>query len=179
MFLGGDFRSLNLSPLFLGGVIIIGSINIDTLRLAAFVVAITIGLALVVLLERTLLGKAMRATAIDSGAAELMGIPVQRVYLLTMGTGAALAGFAGAMLMPIYSVYPAVGFQILLMGFVVVILGGLGSVQGALLGGLVVGVVEALSGYLAGTALSQVCVFVVFLAVLLIRPQGLLRGDLS
>lgn len=176
MFLGGDYRPLRGDP-FLGGSFSLAGIDIGTTRLAAFVVAVVATGALLLLLDRTLIGKAIRATAMDSDAAKLMGIPVQRVYLITMGIGVALAGVAGAMLMPIFSVYPTVGVRLLLMGFVVVVLGGLGSVTGAFVGGLIVGVVEAMSSYLLSASWSQVIVFGVFLVVLLVRPQGLFRGD--
>jgi branched-chain amino acid transport system permease protein len=176
MAFGGDYRSLTITP-FLGGTIGVAGISVGTTRLAAFVVALVATAGLLWILDHTLLGKAIRATALDSDAAKLMGIPVQRIYLVTMGIGAALAGVAGVMLMPLYSVYPTVGVQLLLMAFVVVVLGGLGNVAGALVAGLVIGVVEALSSHWIGAAVSQVVVFGLFLLILLIRPQGLLRGD--
>lgn len=178
MFFGGDYRTLGLDP-FLGGSLEVGGVSIGTTRLAAFVIAVVASATLLLLLDRTLLGKAMRATAMDSDAAQLMGIPVQRIYFLTMGIGVALAGTAGAALMPIFSVYPTVGVHLVLLGFVVVVLGGLGSVAGAFLGGLIIGVVEALSSYLWSASWSQVVVFVIFLFILLVRPQGLLRGDVA
>ncbi|TFB77297.1 branched-chain amino acid ABC transporter permease [Cryobacterium glaciale] len=176
MIFGGSFQSLQIEP-FRGGSIVIGSISIGTTRLAAFVVAGIATIALLFLLDRTLTGKAMRATAMDRDAATLMGIPVQRVYLITMGIGSALAGAAGVMLMPIYPVYPTVGVNILLIGFVVVVLGGLGSVAGAFLGGIIIGVVEALAGFWLGAAMSQIVVFALFIVILLVRPQGILKGD--
>lgn len=178
MAFGGDYRSLEMEP-FLGGTIEIGGITVGTTRLAAFVVAVVSTGGLLWVLDRTLFGKAIRATAMDTDAARLMGIPVRRVYLLTMGVGAALAGMAGAMLTPLYSVYPTVGVQLLLIGFVVVVLGGLGSVVGAFLGGLIIGVVEALSSFWVGAAVSQVVVFALFLVVLLVRPQGIMKGDMA
>jgi branched-chain amino acid transport system permease protein len=178
LFLGGDYRTLQMEP-FLGGSLQVGGISIGTTRLAAFVIAVVATGALLLLLDRTLLGKAIRATAMDSNAAQLMGIPVQRVYLVTMGIGVALAGTAGAALMPIFSVYPTVGVHLLLMGFVVVVLGGLGSVAGAFLGGLIIGVVEAVSSYLISASWSQAIVFAFFMIILLVRPQGLLRGDVA
>jgi branched-chain amino acid transport system permease protein len=178
LFLGGDYRTLRMDP-FLGGSLQLGGISIGTTRLAAFVIAVLATGALLLLLDRTLLGKAIRATAMDSNAAQLMGIPVQRVYLVTMGIGVALAGTAGAALMPIFSVYPTVGVHLLLMGFVVVVLGGLGSVAGAFLGGLIIGVIEAASSYLISASWSQAIVFAFFMIILLVRPQGLLRGDVA
>jgi branched-chain amino acid transport system permease protein len=178
MIFGGDYRSIQMEP-FLGGTLTIGPINLATTRIAAFVVAVIATIALLVLLDRTLWGKAMRATAMDRDAAILMGVPVQRVYLVTMGIGAALAGIAGVMLTPLYPVYPTVGVNILLLGFVVVVLGGLGSVTGAFVGGIIVGVVESLSALWLGAALSQIVVFVLFLTILLVRPQGIFKGDVA
>lgn len=178
MVFGGGFRSIQVEP-FLGGTLTIGPINLATTRIAAFVVAVIVTIALLVLLDRTLWGKAMRATAMDRDAAILMGVPVQRVYLVTMGIGAALAGIAGVMLTPLYPVYPTVGVNLLLLGFVVVVLGGLGSVAGAFVGGIIVGVVESLSALWLGAALSQIVVFVLFLTILLVRPQGIFKGDVA
>jgi branched-chain amino acid transport system permease protein len=178
MAFGGDYRSLDMDP-FVGGTLDIAGVTIGTTRLAAFLVAAVATGVLLWLLDSTLLGKAIRATAMDLDAARLMGIHVDRVYLITMGVGAALAGMAGAMLMPLYAVYPTVGVQLLLIGFVVVVLGGLGSVSGAFVGGLIIGVVEALSSYWIGAAVSQMVVFALFLAVLLVRPQGLMKGDVA
>lgn len=178
MIFGGDFRSVPMDE-FLGGTLSIGSINLSTTRLAAFAVSLVATLGLLILLDKTLWGKAMRATAMDHDAATLMGIPVQRIYLVTMGIGAALAGVGGAMLAPIYPVFPTVGVNILLLGFVVVILGGLGSVTGAFIGGIIVGVVEALSGFWLGAAMSQIMVFTLFILILLVRPQGIFKGDVA
>jgi len=178
MLFGGSFQTVPVPP-FLGGTISIGPIQVATARLAAFILATIVTVVLLLLLNRTLVGRAVRATAMDTDAATLMGIPVRRVYLVTMGIGAALAGIAGVMLTPLYPVYPTVGVNILMLGFVVVVLGGLGSITGAFVGGLIVGVVEALSGLWLGASLSQIVVFALFLLVLLVRPQGIFRGDVA
>lgn len=101
-----------------------------------------------------------------------MGINISRINLITFGIGTALVGVAGAVLMPIYPVFPTVGTYFVLIAFVVVVLGGMGNVTGAFLGGLIIGLVEAFSGFYV-PALKEAIYFVVFILVLLIRPTGL------
>ena len=103
-----------------------------------------------------------------------MGINVERTYLLTFGIGAALAGMAGALLTPMYSITPGVGGNFILAAFAVVVLGGLGSVWGAYIGGMVVGVVEVFAGFYIDPALRSAVWFVIFLIVLIVRPSGLM-----
>jgi branched-chain amino acid transport system permease protein len=142
-------------------------------RLVVLVVAVVLALVLIVFLRRTVGGTAMRAVAQDRGTAALMGINVRRVYLLTFGLSAALAGMAGALLAPTYAATPTIGFQFVLPAFAVVVLGGLGSIPGSLIGGLVVGVVEALAGFYIDPALKQAVWFTLFVVVLIVRPAGL------
>jgi branched-chain amino acid transport system permease protein len=136
------------------------------------VTLITIGLHF--FLSRTMMGKAIRAVTQDKRAARTMGIHVERTYLFTFGIGAALAGMAGAMLTPIYSITPTVGGNFILAAFAVVVLGGLGSVWGAYWGGLIVGVVEALAGFYIDPVLRSAIWFLIFLVVLVVKPAGLL-----
>lgn len=142
-------------------------------RLVILGVAVVLAVVLVVFLRRTVGGTAMRAVAQDRKTAALMGINVNRVYLLTFGVSAALAGVAGALLAPTYSATPSIGFQFVLPAFAVVVLGGLGSVSGSLVGGLMVGVVEALSGFYLDPALKQAVWFTLFVVALVVRPAGL------
>jgi branched-chain amino acid transport system permease protein len=155
-------------------VIDAGFATLSVPRVVVLVFAVGVAVALVVFLRRTMLGTAIRAVAHDRMAARLMGIDVERVYMFTFGLGVALAAIAGAMLAPIYTVTPAIGFNFILPAFAVVILGGLGSIPGALLGGLVVGVVESFSGFYLDPSLKQAIWFALFIAVLVIRPSGLL-----
>jgi len=133
---------------------------------------ITVGLHF--FLKRTMLGKAIRAVTQDKRAARVMGIDVERIFLLTFGIGAALAGLAGALLTPIYSITPGIGGNFIMAAFAVVVLGGLGSVWGAYLGGLIVGVVEAFAGFYIDPVLKSAVWFLIFLVVLVVRPAGLL-----
>jgi branched-chain amino acid transport system permease protein len=156
------------------GVLAVGDTRISVARLITFATATLITIGLHLFLRRTITGKSIRAVTQDKRAARVMGINVERTFLLTFGVGAALAGVAGAMLTPIYSITPAVGGNFILAAFAVVVLGGLGSVWGAYLGGLIVGVVEAFAGYYIDPALKTAVWFVIFLIVLIVRPAGLL-----
>jgi branched-chain amino acid transport system permease protein len=142
-------------------------------RFIVLVAAALLSLALVVFLRRTLAGTAMRAVAQDRRTASLMGINVHRVYLLTFGLSAALAALAGGLLSPVYTATPQIGFNFVLPAFAVVVLGGLGSVTGSLVGGILVGVVEALSGYYLDPSLKQAIWFSLFVVALVVRPAGL------
>jgi branched-chain amino acid transport system permease protein len=115
----------------------------------------------------------MRATAQDGEAAILMGIDTDRVYRLAFAIGIACVGVAGVLVSPLYSVYPTAGLQFVLLAYVVVVLGGLGDMVGALLGSLIVAGVEVIGSYTFGTAWKEVIYFVLFIAVLVFRPAGL------
>jgi len=175
---GGNYQSLGEGRFF-NSVIQFGEIYISVSRLITLIVASVVTFALILILDKTLWGKAVRATAMDQGAAQLMGIKVKRIYLVTMGIGSALAGIAGVMLMPIYPVYPTIGTHLLLIGFIIVILGGLGSISGAFIGSLIIGVVEALAGYWFDSSMSSVVVYLFFILILLVRPQGIMKGDIG
>lgn len=168
---GGDFRSVNTS--YSDTTISLGGVNVSLTRFVAFVVALILFAGLFCLLRYTFLGKAFQAVAEDRSTAQLMGIRVQRLYLLAFGLGAALAGVAGALLMPFSSVYPTVGVTYTLVAFVVVVLGGLGNMTGTLLAGLLIGLTESFSATFISPALSTAIYFVIFVLVLLVRPSGL------
>ncbi|NDH51417.1 MAG: branched-chain amino acid ABC transporter permease [Betaproteobacteria bacterium] len=155
-------------------VLSLGEMKISMVRLVTFVVTTLITIGLHLFLSRTMTGKAIRAVTQDKRAARAMGINVERTFLFTFGIGAALAGLAGAMLTPIYSITPAVGGNFIMAAFAVVVLGGLGSVWGAYIGGLIVGVVEAFAGFYIDPALKHAVWFIIFLVVLIVRPSGLL-----
>jgi len=142
--------------------------------LAAFLVAVGVTAGLYLFLLRTDTGRAIRATAQDREAAQLMGIDVRRMSLVAFGLGAALAGTAGALVSPTYYIYPQVGGAFTLKAFVIVVLGGMGSVVGATLGGLLVGVTESLAAVYVASDLKELVVYSLFLLVLVARPSGLL-----
>lgn len=154
-------------------VMTIGDMKISMVRLVTFIVTTLITIGLHLFLSRTMTGKSIRAVTQDKRAARVMGINVERTFLITFGLGSALAGMAGVLLTPIYSITPSVGGNFILAAFAVVVLGGLGSVWGAYIGGLIVGVVEAFAGYYIDPSLKQAVWFIIFLVVLILRPAGL------
>jgi len=165
-----DLRSLDLE---LGSFGVEG-VFVPTGQFYALVIAIVAMVGTWLFLQRTMLGRAIRGTADDRENAQYVGIDVPRIDYLTFGLGAALAGLAGAAI-PLFQQFdPFLGNQYLVNAFVVVVLGGLGSFPGALLGGFVIGFVQVFGNfYLPGT-FSQVVIFLLFIVVLLILPQGLL-----
>ncbi|WP_323042846.1 branched-chain amino acid ABC transporter permease [Gemmobacter sp.] len=157
----------------IGQSVSIGPVQIGLSRIIVLVAATLVTLAVAAWLRHTRNGRAIRAVAQDRKAARLMGIRVETVYTVTFGIGAALAGLAGCLLSPLYTMSPQIGMNFILPAFAVVVLGGLGSVLGAFVGGFIVGLTEALAGYYLDPALKHAVIFIVFIAVLVIRPSGL------
>ncbi|SJM71104.1 branched-chain amino acid ABC transporter permease [Gulosibacter sp. 10] len=172
---GGQFRTVSVG--WAEQSLALGPISTTNGRLLAFVVAILLVIGLFWMMKRTMVGKVLGAIAEDRETARMLGIPVRRFYLLAMGLGAAMTGVAGVLIIPFQAAYPLVGAHYTLMAFVVVILGGLGNMTGALIGGLLLGVIETLTGAYIDPALQQVAVFLVFIIVLIVRPQGLFGGS--
>ena len=141
-------------------------------KLIAFGGALLTSALLMLIVGRTDLGRSIRAVAKEKLGAKLMGIDVDHVYAMSFGIGLASLGAAACFLMPSYYVNPQVGNGFVLVAFTIVVLGGMGSFAGALLGGLLIGVVESLGGLLLGESLGQIGIFLIFIAVLLFRPQG-------
>ena len=150
-----------------------GGLMVSFPRLVAFVLGLALIAALLIFLKQTYTGKAIRALAQQKRAAMLMGINIYRTYQIAFGIGIACVGAAGAMLIPIYYAFPTVGALFVLIAFVVVILGGYNSLIGALVGGLIIGVVEAFSGFFLSPHLKEAVYFVIFILILLLRPTGL------
>lgn len=154
-------------------VISVGDINISMPRLIVLITVIVVALGVNWFITNTMPGKAVRAVTQDRRSARLMGINVEKTFILTFGAGAALAGLAGVLLAPIYTLSPQIGGNFILAAFAVVVLGGLGSVWGAFFGGFIIGLVEAFSGYYFDPALKHAIWFLIFIAVLIVRPGGL------
>jgi branched-chain amino acid transport system permease protein len=142
-------------------------------KLVAFAGALVVSAMLFWVVGKTDLGRAIRAVSKEKHGAKLMGINVDHVYALSFGIGLACVGAAACFLLPAYYVNPQVGSGFVLVAFTVVVLGGMGSFVGALVGGLLLGLVESLGGLYFGDSLGQIGIFVIFIAVLLFRPQGL------
>ncbi len=154
----------------------IGPVFISIAKLIAFVLAMAFSGALTLFLRTTDIGKAMRAAAQNRDVAMLMGINTDLVFAVAVGLALALAGAAGALLMPFYPVYPTVGQVFVLMAFVAVVLGTLGNVTGALIAGLMMGVAESLGIQFVGADSGLIVVFLMLLLTLAIRPSGLFGG---
>ncbi len=157
-----------------GSTLDIGGLRLQSSRLLAGGVAILLTIGMHLMLTRTMLGSRMLAVAEDRSAAMLVGIRPDRMQALAWGLGGASTGIAGALIALFYYISPTVGEALTLIAFVVVCLGGFGSVPGALFAGLLIGVTEALSAYWLGPVYQDVVVYGLFLVVLWVRPQGLL-----
>jgi len=171
---GPDHRSpqtaLSLETLWIGPVMI------DVSRLIAFVLAILITAAIFVFLKKTTIGKRIRAASDNRMGAILVGINVDRINNAAFGLGAAATGAAGALLLPLMPVSPHMGHDFTLTAFVVVILGGMGNLMGALAGGIILGVAETTSTLFLPATLKQVVSFSILIIIMLFRPQGLFAG---
>ncbi len=150
-----------------------GDISISLPLLFSFLITCVIISILYLFLAKTSTGMALRATSQNREAAQLMGINVAKMSAIAFGIGTALAATAGALIAPTYYIHPLAGHSFLLKAFTICVLGGLGSVVGAGVGGIIIGVVEAMSSTYLSTDWKDVIVFVLFLAVLLLRPEGL------
>jgi branched-chain amino acid transport system permease protein len=166
-----DTRTIDLPYAF--ETINIGFTFLAIPRVIGFVAVFAVALVLWTIMNLTDAGKAIRAVAKEKLGAELAGIDVAHVYAMTFGLGTACVAIAACLLMPTFYVNPTAGNAFVLVAFTIVVLGGMGSVPGALIGGLVVGVVESLSGLFLGESLGQIGIFLIFIAVLLVRPTGL------
>jgi branched-chain amino acid transport system permease protein len=166
-----DTRTINLDYAF--DVVDLGIAYLAVPRVVAFGVVVVVALILWLIMSFTDTGKAIRAVAKEKLGAELSGIDVAHIYAVTFGLGTACLAIAACLLIPTYYVNPHAGNAFVLIAFTIVVLGGMGSVAGALLGGLFVGVVESLSGLWLGESLGQIGIFVMFILVLLFRPNGL------
>jgi branched-chain amino acid transport system permease protein len=168
----GDTRTVDLSYSF--AVVPVAGMFISVPRLIGFGGAVIVALLLWLLLTLTDTGKAIRAVAREKLGAELSGIQVRHIYAVTFGLGAACVAVAACLLIPTYYVNPHVGNAFVLIAFTTVVLGGMGSIPGALIGGLFVGLVESLCGLYLGESLGQIGIFLMFILVLLLRPGGLM-----
>ena len=167
-----DYRTIEDSALT-GSIKMLG-LQLGRPQLVAGVGAILVTALIWYFLTRTKLGAALEATASDKDAARLMGIDSNRMFALSWGIGAACAGAAGVLLSTFFPIFPDVGANFILLAFVVVNLGGFGSVAGAFWAGILVGVIEVMGGLLIGPQYKMALVLAIFLAMLMFRPQGLL-----
>ena len=153
---------------------LVGTLIVDATKVYAGAAAIAFTVALFLFFRFTMTGKAIRACADNQLGAQVVGLDVKRLYAVTFGLGAACVGAAGCLLLLFVDVQPYLGSDYTLLAFIIVILGGLGSMPGALLGGLLVGISEALAGFFIDPSLKSMFSFGLLILVLLVRPQGLL-----
>lgn len=159
---------------YFGKMLVINDIFISVPKLISFVIALLCTLLLYLFLQKSEMGRAIRATAQNRQVATLMGINQKKIYNIAFGISIALVGVSGALLLPYYTVSYSIGTTFSFKSFIIVVLGGKGSVLGALLGGLIVGVIEKIGGQMFSDTYAQMAVFVVFVLVLLFKPNGLL-----
>ena len=166
-----DTRTID-TPYTFSTVNILGAL-IAMPKVVAFAGALVAAAVLLLIIAKTDLGRAIRAIAKERQGARLVGIDVEHVFAMSFGIGLACLGAAACFLLPAYYVNPQVGNGFVLIAFTIVVLGGMGSFAGALVGGFLIGVVESLGGLWLGESLGQIGIFLIFIAVLLFRPQGL------
>jgi branched-chain amino acid transport system permease protein len=166
---GADLRGYQ----YLARTVSVAGFELTANRLAAFVGALVLSVGLILLLRATLTGKAVRAMMQSPTGAALVGIDIRRMHPAVFGAGLALAGVAGALLSMVFEISPSMGEPYTVTALIVITLGGLGSVSGSLLGGLLLGVVEAVGMHLTSPSLKMVLSYGVFMAVLISRPNGL------
>ena len=166
-------------PVVYNGSWNLGELSFPIVKTLVFGVAFVLMWSLYLFLQKTRLGKAIRASAQNKNAAKIVGIDINQVYALTAGICIALTAAAGAMLSPIQAIYPFMGHPFTLKAFTITVLGGLGRIPGALLGGIVLGVIEVMAAtYIpgVGTNFGIVISLLILIIVLIVRPQGLLKG---
>lgn len=173
---GGISDYLAFPPLVPPDPIIIGDIILLPQQLVVTAGAFAVMGAFALFFRFTTVGRAMQATADNPKAARLVGIRVERIHMLAFAVGSAVAGAGAALMAPVTLLYPDIGFMLFIKGFAAAVLGGLTSLPGALLGGLAIGVVEALAGGYVDSAAIEVSAFVAIMATMILRPRGLLGG---
>lgn len=171
MVFGADLRKADVvagtEPLSMGPLTFVSG------QVITFVIAVVVAAGMHLFLKHTYTGRAFRALAQNRVSAALMGVNVNKAYVLAFGIGAGLVGLAAGLLAVQYPAFPTVGQYFVLTAFVIVVLGGMGSLPGAVIGSLFIGLIDSLAGYYVGPALKEVIYFLVFLAILVVRPTGL------
>jgi branched-chain amino acid transport system permease protein len=166
-----DFRVLKTSYANINYYI--GDISISLVHVLAFLMALLFSGLLYIILHKTDLGRAIRAASEEPVGAQLMGINIKRIYWITFGIGSACAGVAGTAITPFFPIYPYVGDIFVLTAYVVVVLGGMGSVFGAFVGGLIIGMADSIGAMILPGSMKSVLSFVIFIMILLFKPTGL------
>ena len=171
MFFKGDTRTISVS--YSDTMVEVGSTLVSLPKIISFVASLVLCALLGLFINRTDIGKAIRAVAKERVGARLVGIDVDRVFAVSYGIGLATLGAAACLLMPIFYVSPTTGHVFVMVAFTVVVLGGMGSFLGAVVGGLIVGLTESFGGLYLGESLGQIGISLIFILILLFRPSGL------
>ncbi|MGD9274371.1 MAG: branched-chain amino acid ABC transporter permease, partial [Desulfobacterales bacterium] len=169
---GPQYRSIQGNPLQ-GKMLEIGQMLISVPKLWGFVTAILTAFIVYLFFQKTRMGRAIRATSLDREAASLMGINQYKVYNVAFGIGTATAGIAAVTLVPFYNIFPTVGVLFDIKGFIIVVLGGLGSIGGAILGGIIIGLIESVAPQFMTATWTEAIVYGLFLLFLFVKPSGL------
>lgn len=169
---GPDYRSIQ--TVYATQSFVVGNVAISANSLYGSLIALGMAGVLVAFLQLSRHGKALRALVQNRYAASLMGIDTERLNRFAFGAGVACAAVAGCVLTPIYYTFPTVGVDLIITAFVVVVLGGLGSIIGAIIGGLIIGITQTLTGFFISVEFKDLIALILFIVILLIRPQGLL-----
>lgn len=169
---GPQYRSIADNPLK-GKMLEVGQILISVPKLWGCVTAIVTAVAVYYFFQRTRTGRAIRATSLDRDAASLSGINQYKIYNLAFGIGAAVTGIAGVTLISFYNIFPTVGVLFDIKGFIIVVLGGLGSIHGAIIGGIIIGLIESIGPQFMTATWTEGIVYGLFLLVLFVKPSGL------
>ncbi|MCU0539967.1 MAG: branched-chain amino acid ABC transporter permease [Desulfobacterales bacterium] len=169
---GPQYRNIQDNPLR-GKMLEIGEMMVSVPKLWGFFTALATALLIYLFLQKTRMGRAVRATSLDRDAASLQGINQYRIYNIAFGLGTAVAGVAGVTLVPFYNIFPTVGVLFDIKCFIIVVLGGLGSIGGALLGGMIIGVIESVGPQFMTATWTEAIVYALFLAFLFLKPSGL------
>jgi len=167
-----DLRSI--TPWYSGLGWQIETLRIPFTRLGVFVFSLTLTLILFLFMNRTKLGNAIKATSFDKDAAGLVGVDILKVYAITFGIGAGMAGMTGSLISMIYSFSPVLGDTFTMKSFVIVVLGGLGSIPGAIMGGLILGIAENFASVLLEPGYKDAISFILLVVILVLRPRGIL-----
>jgi len=169
---GPQYRNIQENPLR-GKMLEIGDMMVSVPKLWGFFTALATALIIYLFLQKTRMGRAVRATSLDRDAASLQGINQYRIYNIAFGMGTAVAGVAGVTLVPFFNIFPTVGVLFDIKCFIIVVLGGLGSIGGALLGGMIIGVIESVGPQFMTATWTEAIVYGLFLAFLFLKPSGL------
>jgi len=171
-FFSADFKSV--TPDYAGSSLVLGDIVIPYIRLGVFMICVVVTLIMGFFLDRTWTGKAIKATSLDIEAAMMSGINPSKIYALTFAFGSGLAGLSGSLLSLTQAFSPNIAGGLTLRAFIVSILGGLGRIEGAFLGGIILGIVETMSSYVIGESYKNAIAFGLMVLMLIIKPSGLL-----